>query len=139
MKEYWKKLCLNMDKYDVTVEQLVEADVRKYGSSTNEDVNGNNDDDEETRSMRGFRQDRKMYTKEDDLKIIKYLLENKRCGDVKGRTMWEMLAARNIVEGRSWQSLRERFLKQIRKKLENKPNAYNLSQREIQCLLSEFN
>ena len=49
-----------------------------------------------------------------------------------------MLAARNIVDGRSWHSLKERFRKPIRKKLESNPNAYDLSQREIQCLLSEF-
>ena len=50
----------------------------------------------------------------------------------------QMLAARNIVDGRSWHSLKERFRKPIRKKLESNPNAYDLSQREIQCLLSEF-
>jgi len=137
MKEYWKKLSSKMDKYDVTVEQLVKADKRVYGTSTDEGVDADEDDDDQ-RSVRGWKPNQKMYTKEEDLKIIKYLLENKRYGDVKGNSMWEMLAARNIVDGRSWHSLKERFRKPIRKKLESNPNAYDLSQREIQCLLSEF-
>ena len=54
------------------------------------DCPGSKEDDDDQKSVRGWRHDKKMYTKDEDLKIIKYLLENKRFGDVKGNSMWEV-------------------------------------------------
>ncbi len=53
-----------------------------------------------------------------DVEIIKYLLENERWSEVRGRAMWEGMEARGVGGGRrSWQSLKERFLKRIRPNL----------------------
>ena len=59
----------------------------------------------------------KSYSRDEDLKIIEFISENKRFDDVKGNELWKIMVDRNVVEGRTWQSLKERFRKVIMKKI----------------------
>ena len=53
------------------------------------------------------------------LKIIKFIIEKKRFDDVKGNELWQVMEDRKVVEGRSWQSMKERFRKVIRGKIKS--------------------
>jgi len=71
----------------------------------------------------GFRNNSNLYTKNEDLLIIKFINDNKRFQDVKGNDLWKTMEQRNVLEDRSWQSMKERYRKTIQ------PNlfSYNLS------------
>ena len=45
-------------------------------------------------------------------------MDNRRCEDIGGITLWQLMEERGVVEGRSWQSLKERFKKSIVKRLD---------------------
>ena len=61
----------------------------------------------------------KFYTAEEDKDILKFIVENNRLDDVKGRALWELMEERGIANGRSHQSMKERFRKTISKNIEN--------------------
>ena len=50
------------------------------------------------------------YTKEEDDKILHYIAEERLERSVKGNSMWKMMERDGVVEGRTWQSVRQRYL-----------------------------
>ena len=62
------------------------------------------------------------YSKEEDLKIISFIVDNKRFLDVGGNELWKLMEERAVLDGRSWQSMKERFRKVISPKI----NQYKL-------------
>ena len=62
------------------------------------------------------------YSKEEDLKIISFIVDNKRFLCVGGNKLWKIMEERAILDGRSWQSMKERFRKVISPKI----NQYKL-------------
>jgi hypothetical protein len=67
--------------------------------------------------LKGFRRNARYYTEQEDRRIIEYLLKWGLEGQVKGRKVWVWMA-RDSAMGRSWQSLKERFLKSVLHRLE---------------------
>jgi len=123
MKGRWEKfLSRNLGTYNLDVEDLIEADVKVFGQSKDDGI----EDEADRQSLRGHRAGVKFYTEEEDLKLIHHILENRRYHDVKGREMWQALEGRYLLPGRTWQSIKERFLKVIRRKLRMNPRAYGL-------------
>ena len=80
-------------------------------------------DKELNRNKKNFgetkRETKRSYTKQEDLKIIQFICDNKRFADVKGNEVWKVMEERKVVEGRTWQSLKERFRKNILKNIKN--------------------
>ena len=52
-------------------------------------------------------------------KILAFILDNGRSADTGGTALWQLMEFRKVVEGRSWQSLKERFRKSILKRLDS--------------------
>ena len=46
-------------------------------------------------------------------------MDNDRCEDTGGITLWQLMEERQVVERRSWQSLKERFRRSILKRLDS--------------------
>ena len=55
---------------------------------------------------------RRSYSKEEDVKILNFIIKNKR-----GNELWKVIEARHLLEDRSWQSMKERFRKIILPKI----------------------
>ena len=90
MKARWDKfLSKSLTKYKVTEEDLKAADQKIYGNTGND---SSMDDDTNRRPSVSTRTgaQRRAYTREEDVKIIKHLLQNRRPIEVKGREMWEV-------------------------------------------------
>ena len=66
---------------------------------------------------RGFRAEANYYTREEDQKILGYILEGHYSRHVKGRALWSMMEKACLLPGRTWQSMKERFLKIIMRRL----------------------
>ena len=78
----------------------------------------------------------KVYTKEEDMKIIGFILENKYpWKDVKSNSMWQLMVHRKIVPDRTWQSLKERFFMFIQRNLESNSHYYGLDKEQTKKLL----
>ena len=67
-----------------------------------------------------------------DQQILDFILDNKRQGEVGGVEMWKLMEERGAVEGRSWQSLKERFRKTIVTKL----RTYGLTDEQLATFTS---
>ena len=52
-------------------------------------------------------------------KILSFILDNGRSADTGGVSLWQLMEFRKVVEGRSWQSLKERFRRSILKRLDS--------------------
>ena len=50
--------------------------------------------------------------------IIDFILDHGRCKDTGGVTLWQVMEERGVVEGWSWQSLKERSKRSIVKRLD---------------------
>ena len=50
--------------------------------------------------------------------IINFILDNGRCKDTGGVTLWQEMEERGVVEGQSWQEMKERFKRSIVKRLD---------------------
>ena len=72
------------------------------------------------------------YTKQEDLMIIQFICDNKRFADVKGNEVWKLMEERKVVDGRSWQSLKERYKKIIMRNI----NKYSLDSEVIAMFTS---
>ena len=59
---------------------------------------------------------RKLYTKDEDRKIRDYVKANKFQFCVAGNELWKKLQRSNQIPGRTWQSLRDRYLKYLKNK-----------------------
>ena len=93
-----------LHKFGVSRQRLLDRD-RDLNKSADSDRKGG-------KAMRN-------YSKQEDLKIINFICENKRFSDVKGNELWKLMEGRKVVEGRSWQSLKERYRKIILKNINN--------------------
>ena len=97
MKERFKKKILtNLDKFKVTRAQLIEAD--------------NNQEKEDKRDKSSSRVP---YTRSDDEAILKYILTHKEYSRVGSKMLWVEMEEKEVVAGRTWQSLKEHFKKKI--------------------------
>lgn len=76
----------------------------------------------------------KIYSVAEDKAIIKYILNNRRQNEVKGTTVWNIMADSNVVPGRTWQSLKERYVKRIIPNL----SLYGLTEAQQRILKSPF-
>merc|ERR1711874_792123 len=74
---------------------------------------------DDTSSRRGFRRNANYYTAEEDAMIVRYIVETDGYGDVGGNLYWQRMEEGQIVSGRSWQGLKERFRKSIVNRIEN--------------------
>ena len=114
MKERFRKtISQNIDNYEDIV---VDKDVRKRIKNlylAKKSTNATLDDTGSSMSCSKF------YTTEEDNDILKFIVENNRLDDVKGRALWELMEERGIANGRSHQSMKERFRKTISKNIEN--------------------
>ena len=96
LKERWDKhIELNLKSFGTSKKQLREKDVQKAASGRGARINGN------------------YYSKAEDVKIVNFIAENKRFQDTKGNELWKVMEERSVLEGRSWQSMKERFRKVI--------------------------
>ena len=43
------------------------------------------------------------YSKVEDVKILDFIIRNKRFQDTRGNELWKIMEARNLLENRSWQ------------------------------------
>ena len=78
----------------------------------------------------------KVYTIEEDMKIIRFILENKYpARDVQGTGVWKLMEWRKTVPDRTWQSLRKRFFKFIQKNLEQNSQCYGLQKNQTKKIL----
>ena len=97
MKERFKKKILtNLAKFKVTRAQLKEAD--------------NNQEKEDKRDKSSSRVP---YTRSDDEAILKYILTHKEYSRVGSKMLWVEMEEKEVVAGRTWQSLKEHFKKKI--------------------------
>ena len=110
-----KSILKNLKHFGVKEEQLIEVD-RKLRGPQNAELGDLN--------PRGFRQNVKYYTKAEDLKVLNFIAENRRFEDVRGNEVWQVIEERRVLEGRSWQSMKERFRKVMLKRIQS----YGLSE-----------
>ena len=75
--------------------------------------------------------DRTPYSSEEDMKIIKYLIEKDFLSEVNGVKIWKKMEEQLNIN-RTWQSLKNRFQKNIIKNID----FYKLSQKKKELLLS---
>jgi len=128
MKQRWDKyISKSLEKFKVTEEDLKQRDVQDGSEAEEDDLEESSD----TSSQRGYRSNANYYTKTEDLKIIEFMVSNRRF-DVGGRSMWQLMVARGVLPGRSWHSLKERFRKVVIKNIRN----YGLSEETVQKILS---
>ena len=93
MKERFKKKILpNLAKFKVTETQLIEAD--------------NNNEKE-------IKGEKRPYTKSEDEAILKYILTHEEYSRVGSKMLWVEMEEKEVVAGRTWQSLKEHFKKKI--------------------------
>jgi|LauGreDrversion4_2_1035121.scaffolds.fasta_scaffold12853_4 hypothetical protein len=59
---------------------------------------------------------RLLYTKEDDLKIVRFILESQHSPN--GQILWKKAADENLIPGRTWQSLEGRYKKNLKYRFE---------------------
>ena len=112
MKERFRKtISKNIDKYDDVVEDRA---MRKRIKQLYLEKKSNSLDDTGSSISSG-----KFYTAEEDKDILKFIVENNRLDDVKGRALWELMQERGVANGRSHQSMKERFRKTISKNIED--------------------
>ena len=62
--------------------------------------------------------------------ILQFIVDNGRCEDIGGIALWQLMEERQVVERRSWQSMKERFRRSILKRLDS----FDLSEEQKQQL-----
>ncbi|XP_023215727.1 uncharacterized protein LOC111618422 [Centruroides sculpturatus] len=91
-------------------------DMSDYEIKSNDaEVSDISDDDSkyQIRTTARCMKTRKEYTRKDDERIISYVLKTKGYNDVKGRSYWIQMQDRKVLPQRTWQSLKEHFVKKI--------------------------
>ena len=117
-----KHILPNLNRFGTSRTQLTEADGKaKTVSSEVMAREGNNN-----------REARMSYNRSEDLAILGFIIDNKRYSDVGGVEMWKLMEEREVVVGRSWQSMKERF----RKKILTNIKSYNLSKEHLKAFTS---
>merc|ERR1712013_960686 len=94
----------------VTEKELMNADDRQEQGTSN---TSDRDSFADSASSRGFRSEENYYTQAQDQAIINFILDNGRCKDTGGVALWQ-----EMVEGKSWRSMKERFKRSIVKRLD---------------------
>ncbi len=51
--------------------------------------------------------------------ILQFIVDNNRCEDIGGIALWQLMEERQVIERRSWQSMKERFRRSILKRLDS--------------------
>ena len=92
-------------------EKQIEPHLRQFGTSKAEMLKS--DHNHNIGKQKGARSNCNYYTKEEDLKIINFIAQNRRFLDVGGNELWKIMEERSVLEGRSWQSMKERFRRVI--------------------------
>lgn len=83
---------------------------------------------EELRRAKASETYRQPYSHMEDLRILNFIIRNKRHSEVGGKSLWTLMATcEGGLKGRSWLSLKERFRMSIVKHL----HSFNLSDDEI--------
>ncbi|XP_003246243.1 uncharacterized protein LOC100568595 isoform X3 [Acyrthosiphon pisum] len=54
------------------------------------------------------------YSHKEEMNIINYIIKNNYALDIKGRAMWQQMEHDNVCKLRTWQSMKERYLKSIK-------------------------
>ena len=108
----WHSLKERFDKH-------IEPALHKFGVSRQRLLDRDRDLNKTVDSDRKGKRAMRNYNKQEDLKIINFICENKRFADVKGNELWKLMEGRKVVEGRTWQSLKERYRKIILKNINN--------------------
>ncbi|XP_022258359.1 uncharacterized protein LOC111089702 [Limulus polyphemus] len=78
---------------------------------------------------------RKEYSVEDQQAIINFICTKNRYSEIKGTRLWKDMESKNVLPSRTWQSMKEHFLKQIYPNLK----AFNLSKLQIQKFIHSKN
>ncbi|XP_067127617.1 uncharacterized protein [Centruroides vittatus] len=104
--------------------------------SNNAAISDISDDDSkyEIRTTARCTRTRKEYTHQDDKLIIGYVLKTKGYNDVKGRRYWREMQDRKVLPQRTWQSLKERFIKRIIPNI----HTFDLDPKQRKALLRPF-
>ncbi|XP_039282661.1 uncharacterized protein LOC111046294 isoform X2 [Nilaparvata lugens] len=56
---------------------------------------------------------RMAYSSVEDANIVKYLVDKKAYGSIKGQMIWKSMEKKNVCPLRTWQSMKEHFLKKL--------------------------
>ena len=70
----------------------------------------------------------KMYSQEEDMLIIMYIIKNQRFKNVMGPKLWKLMEERQVVMDRSWGSMMSRFKTFILKNI----NQYSLEESDLE-------
>ncbi|XP_022161771.1 uncharacterized protein LOC111027666 isoform X3 [Myzus persicae] len=80
------------------------------------------------------------YTHEEDTNIIQYIIKNNFGLGIKGRSLWQRMEHDNVCIRRTWQSMKERYLKSIKFALNSKYHRFSfLTPEELKILQQGFN
>ena len=60
---------------------------------------------------------RKPYSRAEEEKIVKWIVDTKRFTEIRGNSMWQLMEEAKLLEDRTWQSMKERFRKHILKNI----------------------
>jgi len=106
-------LHMNLAEFGVTGDQLMKADGSQGKVDAFMSARGG-----ESQNLRGFRVQARYYTPIEDMALIRYIVDNNRQKDIGGNVLWKLMVEIDLLKGRTWQSMKERFNKKILKKLE---------------------
>ena len=104
----------------------------KYSTTSSDEdtAESENGDDDDWKEDAYNAINRKVFTKAEDMKIIRFLLDNQNIGT--GVPVWKLMEEEEIVPGRKWTSLRRHYLYlKDSEKLKN----YNLTAEEQEYLI----
>ncbi|XP_076319014.1 uncharacterized protein LOC143229982 [Tachypleus tridentatus] len=125
-----KNTLLNIEDYVIKMETEEVSDI-----SDTESNNMNNKNEFILRTKAKNTRSRKEYSVEDQQAIINFICTKNRYTEIKGTRLWKDMEFRNVLPDRTWQSMKEHFLKQIYPKLKD----FNLSTSQIQKFMQSKN
>ena len=71
-----------------------------------------------------------LYTLSEDESILEFVIKSKRLDELKGNIVWKIAQKEDICQGRSWQSMKERFRKHIMPNIDLSQYDITLKQKE---------
>ncbi|XP_025203496.1 telomeric repeat-binding factor 2-interacting protein 1-like [Melanaphis sacchari] len=75
------------------------------------------------------------YSHKEDVSIVKYIIKNKYAFNVNVVSMWQRMEHDNVCKYRSWQSMKQRYLKHIKNDLNSKKHSFPfLTPKKLQIL-----
>ena len=115
LREYFLKHAMFKEVFKVIEEQLLDADKNSKHMKT---LSSRSYVGGEYHGLRGFRPGAKYYIEEEDRVIMEFIINNGHEEVVGGNHVWKLMMERNFLEGRTWQSMKERFRKNILNRLD---------------------